>query len=270
VIGIGSSLPANKMAVLEKVQVNLPFPMLRENLEEILEMGLQPEIYFSGRTLDLLSQKDVEKTSHKLRHKGVPVTFHAPFMDLSPGAVDEKVREVTAFRFNQVMDLATHFHPRIIVFHPGYDRWRFDGDVATWQENSLATWKPLVERAEGLGMKLALENVFEENPSILKGLLKAIASPYFGYCLDTGHGNLFSEVQISQWIEVLGDWLCEVHLHDNHCQTDEHLPPGCGEIDFPGIFSSLRRKNLQPIYTLEPHQVEHLLPSLNALEKYLA
>ena len=257
------------MEVLSRVQVNLPFPMLLQNIDEILDFGLQPEIYFSGATLDHLSPQEVEKAARKLTRKNIPITFHGPFMDLSPGAVDEKIREVTVYRFKQVMDLVPHFLPLAIVFHPGYDRWRFDNDVDLWLEKSLPTWKPLVERAEKLSVKLALENIFEENPSILKRLLEAIDSPYLGYCLDPGHGNLFSEVAIVEWIEVLSSRLIEVHLHDNHRQADEHLPLGCGAIDFPAIFSSLREKNLKPIYTIEPHQKEHLELSLRALEKYL-
>jgi len=243
--------------------------MLLQNLDGILDFGLQPEIYFSGVTLDHLSPQDVERVARKLTLKNIPVTFHGPFMDLSPGAVDERIREVTVYRFNQVMDLIPHFHPVAIVFHPGYDRWRFDNDVDLWLEKSLLTWKPLVECAEKLSVKLALENIFEENPSILKRLLEAIDSPYLGYCLDPGHGNLFSEVAIVEWIEVLSSRLIEVHLHDNHRQADEHLPLGCGAIDFPAIFLSLREKKLKPIYTIEPHQKEHLELSLRALEKYL-
>ena len=254
---------------MAKVQVNLPFPMLLQNIDGILDFGLQPEIYFSGVTLDHLSPQDVERVARKLTLKNIPVTFHGPFMDLSPGAVDERIREVTVHRFNQVMDLIPHFHPVAIVFHPGYDRWRFDNDVDLWLEKSLLTWKPLVKRAESLSVKLALENIFEENPSILKRLLAAIDSPYLGYCLDPGHGNLFSEVAIVEWIEVLSSRLIEVHLHDNHRQADEHLPLGCGAIDFSAVFLSLREKKLKPIYTIEPHQKEHFELSLRALEKYL-
>jgi len=257
------------MDILEKVQVNIPLPMLLRNFSGVLAMGLQPEIYFSGETLDHLPWQEIKKAARQLRQKEISVTFHAPFMDLSPGAVDDKIRQITAFRFNQVMDLVPHFHPRAIVFHPGYDRWRFDGDVALWMKNSLLTWGPLVERAETLSVRLALENVFEENPSILKKLLQAVHSPSLGYCLDTGHGHIFSQVAIREWIEALGSYLVEVHLHDNHRQADEHLPVGLGKIDFDGVFSCLRAQNLQPIYTIEPHTEEHLEMSLKALEKYL-
>jgi sugar phosphate isomerase/epimerase len=126
-----------------------------------------------------------------------------------------------------------------------------------------------VERAEALDLRLALENVYEENPSILRRLLEAIDSSSLGYCLDTGHGHIFSQVPLPEWVEALGPWLIEVHLHDNHRQADEHLPLGFGEIDFPSVFANLQGKNLQPIYTLEPHLREHLEPSLKAIEKYL-
>lgn len=257
------------MSILQKVQVNLPLPLLLKNLSGVLAMGLQPEIYFSSASLDNLPGQEIRKAARQLRQKNISVTFHAPFMDLSPGAVDDKIRAITAFRFHQVMDLVPYFHPRAIVFHPGYDRWRFDGDVDLWMTQSLLTWKPLVERAEILAVRLALENVFEENPSILQKLLQAIPSPFLGYCLDAGHGHIFSEVAISEWIEALSPYLVEVHLHDNHRQADEHLPLGLGQIDFEEIFACLKAQHLQPIYTIEPHQEEHLEPSLRALEKYL-
>lgn len=255
--------------IIERVQVNLPFPMLVKNLTGITDLGLQPEIYFDAMTLDTLSREEVRRASEELQRKNIPVTFHAPFMDLSPGAVDRKIREVTALRFNQVIELVPAFHPQAIVFHGGYDKWRFDGDVSLWLENSLLTWKPLVVWAETLSVRLALENVFEEDPSILKALLDTLDSPYLGYCLDSGHGNLFSAVPVGEWIEALGSRLIEVHLHDNHRQADEHLPIGFGEIDFDGLFSSLRAKNLHPIHTVEPHAEEDLLPSLRALGKFL-
>jgi len=261
--------PFPEQSLLRRVQVNLPFSLLVEQLDAVLASGLQPEVYFSGFVLDRLSPKDKERASGALRQKKVPVTFHAPFMDLNPGAVDEKVREVTAFRFGQVLDLVPLFHPRAIVLHPGYDRWRYDDDVDLWLENSLLTWKPLVARSESLSVRMALENVFEEKPEVLKRLLDEIDSPFLGYCLDAGHGNLFSQVPLEEWIEVLGPRLMEIHLHDNHGEADEHLPLGQGNINFSSLFSLLEKKKVQPIHTIEPHEIAHLQPSLEALEKYL-
>lgn len=260
-------LPGGSM--LKRVQVNLPFAMLVENLKTVLSAGLQPEVYFSGFALDRLSATEVEKTSAALREMNVPVTFHAPFMDLNPGAVDERVRKVTAFRFEQVLKLVPHFRPRSVVFHPGYDRWRYDDDLDLWRENSLLTWRPLVKKAEALRVKMALENVFEENPEPLRSLLEKVDSPFLGYCMDAGHGNLFSKVPLTEWVEVLGPRLMEVHLHDNQGKADDHLPLGRGSIDFSALFSRMEKNKIRPIFTIEPHEIDLLQPSLEALEKYL-
>lgn len=254
---------------LSRVQVNLPFPMLLENLETVVEMRLQPEIFFSGRVLDHLAPGDVEKAAQRLGAARIPVTFHAPFMDLNPGAVDDRVREVTLTRCHQLLDLAPSFHPRAVVFHPGYDRWRYDGDADLWLERSLLTWEILVARAEKIAVKMALENVFEENPATLRRLLASVNSPFLGYCMDTGHAHLFSRVPLEEWLEALGDRLFEVHLHDNAGEADDHLPPGRGSFDFPRLFARLRQRDLHPILTIEPHEIAHLKPSLEAVTKFL-
>ncbi len=262
-------LTAGGLGMLRKVQVNVPFPLLVEHLERIAALGLQPEVYFSGAVLDALPRDDVERSSGVLRGKNTSITFHAPFMDLNPGAVDDRVREITALRFNQLLGVAADFRPRAIVFHPGYDRWRYDGDIDLWLERSLPVWEPVIARAESLGVRFAVENVFEDHPASLKKLFDTVNSPHLGWCLDAGHGNLFSRVPLREWIAILGPRLVEMHLHDNHGQADEHLPVGRGAINFDEIFSAVRAQDLHPIYTVEPHLEEHLEPSLRALEKYI-
>jgi len=42
---------------------------------------------------------------------GLKVTFHAPFMDLRPGALDDKIRQASLDRIKEVLDLAPYFHP---------------------------------------------------------------------------------------------------------------------------------------------------------------
>jgi sugar phosphate isomerase/epimerase len=76
-------------------------------------------------------------------------------------------------------------------------------------------------------------------------------------------------VPLEDWVGVLGPRLLEIHLHDNHGDADEHLPLGQGSIDFPGLFSFLEEKKVRPIYTIEPHEIALLQPSLEALQKYL-
>jgi sugar phosphate isomerase/epimerase len=190
-------------------------------------------------------------------------------MDLSPGGVDRRVKEVTRDRLLRTIELAHSFKPKMIVFHPGYERWKFDGDIKLWLVSSLETWKPLVKKAEDMGLTLAIENVFEETPESIKNLLEEIDSPHFRFCFDTGHHNVFSKAPLPVWMEALGRYLSEVHLHDNHKEMDEHLPMGEGGFDFNQFFALLSQHRLNPIYTIEPHEEAHLWRGLEAIKKYV-
>jgi sugar phosphate isomerase/epimerase len=251
------------------VHVNVPYSMLLNRIDFALEKRIHPEIFFSGEDLDTLHEKDVRRLADILHQNRLEITFHAPFMDLSPGGVDRRIKEVTLNRFSQVIELANFFKPKTIVFHPGYEKWKFDGNVKLWLENSLQTWKPLVEEAERRGLTFAIENVFEESPDSLVSLLKEIDSPHFRFCFDTGHHHVFSKVPLQTWFDVLGEYFSEVHLHDNHQEIDEHLPIGEGGFDFDAFFSFLSQRQIHPIYTIEPHEEAHLSRGLEAVQKYI-
>lgn len=251
------------------IHINVPYNMLLQRTHFAIDNRICPEIYFSGEDLDGHQKKDVKYLADLLHQNELEITFHGPFMDLSPGGVDRKVKEVTLNRFTKVMELARYFQPKTIVFHPGYEKWKFDGNVKLWLKSSLQTWKPLVEKAEKIGSVLAIENVFEETPDSIQNLLEEIDSPYLRFCFDTGHHHVFSKTSLPTWLEALGRYLIEVHLHDNHKEMDEHLPVGEGGFDFDGFFNLLSQFKLSPIYTIEPHEEAHLWRGLKAVRKYI-
>jgi sugar phosphate isomerase/epimerase len=251
------------------IHINVPYSILLHRIHFVIENRICPEIYFSGEDLDAIQEKDVKFLADILHQNKLEISLHGPFMDLSPGGVDRKIKEVTLDRLTKVMELAYYFKPKTIVFHPGYEKWKFDGNVKLWLESSLQTWRPLVERAEKIGLVLAIENVFEETPDSIQNLLEEIDSPYLRFCFDTGHHHVFSKAPFSIWLGALGRYLIEVHLHDNHKEMDEHLPVGEGGFDFKGFFNLLSQFKLSPIYTIEPHEEAHLWRGLEAVKKYI-
>ena len=252
------------------IQVNIPYRMLLNNLDSIVQQRINPEIYFSGEALDTCNEGDMRRLSETLHRAGLSITLHAPFMDLSPGGVDSLIKAVTFERLNQTLRVASFFSPLLVTFHPGYHKWHFDGNVGLWLESSLKTWRPIVEKAASLSMHLALENIFEEEPWGLAQLMSAIDSPHFAFCFDTGHFNLFSAVGMESWFASLGGRMREVHLHDNRKRADDHLPVGEGEIDFDLFLHLLGQYRVSPIYTIEPHRVEDLERSLEQCRRLLA
>ncbi len=240
--------------------------MLEKYLPFIKKEKLNLEIYFGSSRIDNLKKKDVIKLKNKLDYNP-RLTIHAPFMDLSPGAVDSRVREITIKRFFDVLDLVEVLKPKIVVFHSGYDKWKYDERVDIWLEGSLKTWKPVNERAEALGVKIAVENIFEDEPTNLKLLMEGMNSKNFGICFDTGHFNLFSKMFLLNWLEMIKPYIVELHLHDNTKSKDLHLAIGDGNFDFRTLFRELKGKNL--VYTIETHSIEDTRKSLERLKVYL-
>ena len=251
------------------IHINVPYSMLLRRIDFVIKNRIHPEIYFSAEDLDACHKKDAQNLSETLYQNDLEITLHGPFMDLSPGGVDRRVKEVTVDRFLKTIELGYLFRPKVIVFHPGYEKWKFDGNVKLWLESSLQTWTPLVKEAEGMGITLAIENVFDETPDPIKNLLEEIHSPHFRFCFDTGHHHVFSKTPLPTWMEALGEFLSEVHLHDNHKEMDEHLPMGEGGFDFNQFFNLLSQYHLNPLYTIEPHEEAHLWRGLEAVKKYI-
>jgi len=251
------------------IHINVPYSMLLQRIDFAIKNRFNPEIYFSAEDLDACQEREAKQLAETLHQNGLQITLHGPFMDLSPGGVDQRIKEVTSNRFIKTIELGLFFKPKTIVFHPGYEKWKFDGNVQLWLESSLQTWKPLVKEAEETGLTLVIENVFEEAPDTLRTLLEEINSPHFRFCFDTGHHHVFSKAPVSSWVDILGKYMTEVHLHDNHKEMDEHLPMGEGNFDFDQLFELLSHFKLNPIFTIEPHEEAHLWRGLEAVKKYI-
>ncbi|MBE9531828.1 MAG: sugar phosphate isomerase/epimerase [Proteobacteria bacterium] len=257
----------------KRVQCHIPYPILIERFDEVCEAALNPEVYIDAESLALIesgiNSLSLGEISETLRAKGLRSTIHGPFMDMSPGGVDEGVRELTQDQFSRLIESTKELRPEAIVLHGGYDERYYDGDSALWLAQSLKTWRPLAGEAESAGTVLAIENIFEERPGTLKELVEAIDSPSLRICLDIGHINLYSAVEMKDWFATLGPYIAELHIHDNLGVVDDHLPIGEGTIDFPLFFSLVRGLTNKPIYTIEPHGEGVLKRALEAVGAYL-
>jgi sugar phosphate isomerase/epimerase len=243
--------------------VHIPFDRIREYIDFIKENSLNLEIYFSSAVLDTITDESIVAVREMLSYSP-SLSFHAPFMDLSPGAVDSKVREATMMRFSHILDISDILKPKAVVFHSGYEKWKYALNIDLWLEKSLMTWQPLNEKAAAMGVRIAIENIFEDEPANLKLLMEAMNSENFGICFDTGHFHLFSKVPLENWMASLKPYIIELHLHDNDRTSDQHLPVSEGTFDFKGFFELLGNKNC--IFTLEAHSPQNVMKSMNSLQ----
>ncbi len=255
---------------MDPVHIHIPYTRLRDYFELMKKRRYDLEVYFAASVLNQLEISDLEKLRDSLDWNP-SLTLHAPFMDLNPGAVDAMVRSATQMRFKQILTVATVLRPRVIVFHAAYDRWRYAGKKDLWLENSMDTWPRVMEAAARIdGLRVAVENVFDEEPEALSLLIERVSSPSFGFCFDTGHFNLFSTVSMEEWFSSLGRHLVEVHLHDNLGDEDSHWALGKGNIDFDRFFMLVQDHGARPAWTLEAHDAADIEPSLERIRGHLA
>jgi len=252
-----------------RVFAHVPYWFMQQNLPLILERRVNPELYISGEAFDSLDPEELAGIASALAGNGLHTTMHAPYTDLNPGSSERLVRQATLHRFHQLFDAAEILRPRVIVMHPGFDRWRYGEQRDLWLRNSIDTFREIVERAAKINCVIAVENIFEEEPSTLKALFQAMDSPFIRHCFDTGHWNLFVKIGMEEWFAELGPYIAEAHIHDNSGTKDDHGAIGDGNIDFDLFFSLMERYAPDAAWTLEAHSKETLERAMVAIDKYL-
>jgi len=123
--------------ILKRVQVNMPFHSLyRQYLPMVVEKSINPEICFSHDDIENFMVQDYVRVAEVLLDHGLTVTFHAPFMDLRPGAVDQKIRQASIERLMQVFEIAPFFRPNCIVCHPSFDDRYYVSTEEAWSKTA--------------------------------------------------------------------------------------------------------------------------------------
>lgn len=252
------------------LHVHVPFSQLERLFPLLQKHRLQPEIAFKWPDLDPSLHSAVKQAGRRLAEEGLAVTVHAPFMDLNPGALEPLVREATRRRWMQTLEVAEMLRARLVVLHPGFDRWRYGGQSRPWIDACLEFFPPLLEQAARQQCLLVLENIFEETPDSLATLFQALDSPWLGHCFDVGHWRLFAKCPLERWFASLAPWIRHLHVHDNEGDRDAHMAVGEGDIDFKRVFDLALPLDPLPSMTLEIHDCDALLRCVQTVKPLLA
>lgn len=254
---------------IRRLQINMPFSLLKEKyLPMVLEKGINPEIGIDCFVLDNYSLDDFAAVAEPLHERGLTITLHGPFYDLRPGALDRRIREATAERIRQFFEAAPFFRPKTVVFHASYEVRHYFGHEDEWLANSRAIWSSFISAAEKLDTTIVLENVYEDDPRELARLFACFKEDRrLRCCFDTGHFNCFSNGNLPEWLDAVGPYIGEVHLHDNDGSFDWHQPVGEGTFPFNELFHYLRKEGLDPVIAIEPHTEKNLWKTLENIDR---
>jgi sugar phosphate isomerase/epimerase len=163
------------------------------------------------------------------------------------------------------LDCCAELGIRYVVIHPGgRDLSNADGFRRALGHN-LDGIARLAGRAEGLALKIALENtldsrdahrVFGSVPDELLDLIGRIASPAVGIAFDTSHAHVRG-LDLGAAIRQLGPLIWCTHISDNDGSSDQHRTPGGGTINWPSVMAALRGIGYQGTLNFEIPGEEH-------------
>ena len=99
--------------------------------------------------------------------------------------------------------------------------------------------------AKQLGVRILLENIPNElsTPPRLLQFLQYTKLPDVALCFDIGHAHLTTGVDKS--FKILKDFIVSTHVHDNRGETDDHLFPFEGSIDWKRMVKHFQRASKQ-------------------------
>ena len=118
-------------------------------------------------------------------------------------------------------------------------------------ERGVSRFEEVFDYANKKGVIIALENQrYKENVAFFMEKHNTL-----GFCWDNGHEYCFSKG--IKFMEMYGDRLCALHIHDNRCgiDTDDHLLPFDGNIDFEEVAKSIAQSGYRGTVMLEVNRL---------------
>jgi sugar phosphate isomerase/epimerase len=226
-----------------------------ELLGQIAEAGFKGvEIFCSRGHFDYTARAEVQAMAAALANQGLTLSsMHAPASrDLSSTRESgtplsicevERVRRIEAMdELKRAIDVAEELPFPRMVFHMGGSRETADPRK---RDAAFSSLEHLILHARHVGVTICVENTTSEmgDPAYLRAFVDETRLTGLRFNFDIGHAHLADdpeEERIENSFAPLRDLVVGVHLHDNHGEKDEHLPPFDGTIDWTAAIKLLK------------------------------
>ena len=175
--------------------------------------------------------------------------LHAPHgVGAGWGSGIEEERLATVRLISNRIDMTANLAGRAIVLHlpPKASKSR---DLSTYYASLHRSLDELEPHATRLSIKIALENMHNDNFEDLKLLFSAYDPEFLGLCYDSGHGNIGTSGLDN--LERFRDRLVAVHIHDNNGMHDQHDLPFSGTVDWARLAQLIATSSYTGCVSLE-------------------
>jgi len=248
--------------------LSIPFEKHEEGIDFVAGNGFQLEIRMTKVDhMMSLGGEDLGRIREKIDGFGLSVFTHGPFFGLDVASLDRNISEYSARCIAHGLDVTRALGGKVMVIHTGYLPLFSRGGKKHWLRNWAERMPAIVGKAGECGVRLALENTWDDEPEVLLRLADLAGSDKIGFCIDVGHVNVFSKLPLERWWDALSPRALALHIHDNDAVSDDHLVPGEGTFDFARLGSLLRELGRPLLLDLEVDMAS-AVESRKRLEEY--
>ena len=188
--------------------------------------------------------------------------IHGPFIDLTIGASDLKIRQAVIDRLLQGLEFGAEIGATHMVIHSPtrylgtnpYEPPRSVLGLTDEFGSVTATVEAILPRAQELNCVIMIENLYDRNPYRLCRMVESFQSEHVRLSLDTGHAFIASKqggASPDHWVRLAGELLGHLHLQDSDGDADRHWPPGIGDLSWYALFKALDEQDHQPRLIIE-------------------
>src|SRR6266849_1997966 len=229
--------------------------LTRELLGQIVEAGFTGvEIFCSRGHFDYTSKAEAHEIATALADLRLTLTsLHAPTSrDLSATRESgqplsicevERVRRIEAMdELKRAIDIAEELPFPRMIFHMGGTR---ETEDPRKRDAAFSSLEHLILHAKHVGVTICVENTTSEmgDPAYLRSFYDETRLTGLRFNFDIGHAFLADgpeEGRIENAFSLLRRLVVGAHIHDNHGEKDEHLPPYDGTIDWEKAIKILK------------------------------
>ena len=204
----------------------------------------------------------------EIRSSKLTFSVHTGIADINVASNNERLREAAVENIVAEMKAASDLDIDTVTVHPGIINLAVKDIRARSVAQARISMKSIEHYAEEYGLYACIENM--PNFPVMLGiqaeeLKEIIDGTDLPVCFDIGHAHTAG--QIDRMVELFGDRIRNVHIHDNMGEKDEHLTIGDGSVDFRHVLGLL--KNYPHRYIIESRTLESAVDSQARLRKLL-
>ena len=239
------------------------------HLLEIAANGFETvEVFATQSHFDYHDETSIRELHEWLGEAGLDLhSVHAPITDVfangrgqrtfSTAARDNDARRSTLHEISAALGIAKTIPFSFLVVHLGVPVAQHPGPGDNHRESAIRSVEEIHGMAEAVGVKVALEvmgNSLSTAPDLVEILEHSFEGTDLGLCMDVGHAHLLGDAP--EAIEIASEYLVTTHIHDNRGQSDDHLVPFQGTINWAATIMAFEKIGYDGVLMYEVKAVE--------------